>query len=463
MKKTTNVVWGGRFEEESSDLLKKINNSIKFDFHLALEDVELNLSYASELVKADLLTVKEFKKIEKALKQIKEKIKQRKFKFSDDFEDVHMNIEMALKKKVGRIAGKIHTGKSRNDQVVTDVKLWVKKRIENLIYKIKKIQKTIIKQSEKNLRVIMPGFTHSQNAQPITYSHYLLSFFEMFERDRRRAKQLLDNIDECPLGSGALAGTNFYEIDRHSLAKNLGFKKPTENSLDSVSDRDFIIEYLSILSILSMHFSRISEDFIMWSGSAYEFLIFPDKLCTGSSIMPQKKNPDAAELVRSKCGRIYASLLNLLIVQKALPSGYSKDLQEDKEPLFDADKTINLLLDIVNEMISSVIINKKKMFDLANKGFMTATDIADWIVKNTNLTFREAHQRTGEIVLFAEKKKKLLEELSLKDLRSIEPKINKDIFNFLSSNSSVSKKKSYGGTDFSQVKKAIMRAQNKIK
>jgi len=463
MKKTTNVVWGGRFKDKSSELLKKINNSIDFDFQLACEDVELNKSYASTLLKAKLLSVKEFKKIEKALNEIMDQINQKKFKFSYDYEDIHMNVEMALKKKIGKLAGKIHTGKSRNDQVATDVKLWVKRRIKNLINKICKLQKTIIKKAEKNLKVIMPGFTHSQNAQPITYSHYLLSFFEMFERDKKRAVQLLENINECPLGSGALAGTNFFEIDRHYLAKDLGFKKPTENSLDSVSDRDFIIEYLSILSILSMHFSRISEDFIIWSGSAYEFLIFPDKLCTGSSIMPQKKNPDAAELVRSKCGRIYASLLNLLVIQKGLPSGYSKDLQEDKEPLFDADKTINLLIDIVNEMLSSVIINEKNMKKLANKGFMTATDIADWIVKNTNLTFREAHQKTGEIVLLAEKKNKLLEELTLNELKSVEPKINNDIFNFLSLNSSISKKKSYGGTDFDQVKKALVRAKNKVR
>jgi argininosuccinate lyase len=289
-----------------------------------------------------------------------------------------------------------------------------------------------------------------------------MSFFEMFERDKKRAKQLLENINECPLGSGALAGTNFFEIDRNFLAKDLDFLKPTENSLDSVSDRDFVIEYLSVLSILSMHFSKLSEDFIVWSSSAYNLIKFPDNLCTGSSIMPQKKNPDAAELVRSKCGRIYSSLLNLLIIQKGLPSGYSKDLQEDKEPVFDADKTINLLLDIVNEMLSSVKVNKQRMYKLANKGFTTATDVADWIVKNTELTFREAHQITGKIVLMAEKKNKLLSELSLEELKSVESKINEDIFNYLSIESSISKKKSYGGTEFSQIRQAIKRAKKKI-
>ena len=363
MKKTTNLVWGGRFEYDSSNLLKRINNSISFDYNLADEDIKLNKSYAKSLFNAKILSLNEFKKINVALDDIHKEVQNEKFKFSDDFEDIHMNIEMALKKRVGRLAGKLHTGKSRNDQVATDVKLWTKEKIKNVIKKIKRIQKTIVRKSESNLNVIMPGFTHSQNAQPILYAHYLLSFFEMFERDKKRANQILENIDECPLGSGALAGTNFYEIDRKALAKSLGFKKPTENSLDSVSDRDFVIESLSLLSMLSMHFSRISEDFIIWSGSAYEFLTFPDNLCTGSSIMPQKKNPDAAELVRSKCGRIYSSLLNLLIIQKGLPSGYSKDLQEDKEPLFDAFKTIDLLLDIVNEMIDSLKINKIKMYN----------------------------------------------------------------------------------------------------
>ena len=462
MKKTTNLVWGGRFEYDSSDILKRINNSISFDYNLAHQDIKLNKQYAKSLFKAKILSVNELKKINAALDDIHQEVKKRKFKFSDDFEDIHMNIEMALRKRVGRLAGKLHTGKSRNDQVATDVKLWTKEKIKNVINKIKKIQKTIIKKSESNLNVIMPGFTHSQNAQPILYSHYLLSFFEMFERDKKRAKQLLENINECPLGSGALAGTNFYEIDRKALAKNLGFKKPTENSLDSVSDRDFVIEFLSLLSILSMHFSRISEDFIIWSGSAYEFLKFPDNLCTGSSIMPQKKNPDAAELVRSKCGRIYSSLLNLLIIQKGLPSGYSKDLQEDKEPLFDAFRTIDLQLDIVNEMIDSVTINKIKMYELSKKGYMTATDLADWIVKKTNYTFREAHNITGKIVLIAEKKKKELSELTLQEFKLVEPKISKDIFNYVSIENSVNGKKSYGGTNIKQVLKAIKRAKKKI-
>ena len=257
-----------------------------------------------------------------------------------------MNIEMALRTKVGDIAGKVHTGKSRNDQVATDLKMWVKEKLDEIIKRIKQIQKSIIKKSEANLDVIMPGFTHLQNAQPILFSHYLLSIFEMINRDKIRSIQLLKNLNECPLGSGAIAGTNFFEIDRFFIAKQLGFDKPTENSIDSVSDRDYVVEFLTILSLISMHFSKISEDFIIWASGAFEFIKFPDSLCTGSSIMPQKKNPDAAELIRSKTGRVFSSLSNSLIIQKGIPSGYSKDLQEDKEPTFDAYYSIEIILNV---------------------------------------------------------------------------------------------------------------------
>ena len=289
MKKSINPVWGGRFEKESSDLLQKINNSIGFDYKLALQDVKLNIEYAKSLKKAKIITGGEFKKIEKALKEICQQISDGKFEFSHDFEDIHMNIEMSLKKKIGNLSGKIHTGKSRNDQVATDLKLWTKEKLDVLFKEIVNIQKAIINKAENNLDVIMPGFTHLQNAQPVLFSHYLLSFFEMLQRDKKRIKNLQENIDECPLGSGALVGTNFYEIDRFYLAKSLGFKKPSENSIDSVSDRDFVIEFLFIVSTLSMHLSRLAEDFIIWSSSSFDFLKFPDTLSTGSSIMPQKK------------------------------------------------------------------------------------------------------------------------------------------------------------------------------
>ena len=463
MKKSINPLWGGRFKKQSSGLLQKINNSIGFDYKLAYQDIKLNFVYSKSLYQAKIISKKEYEKISKALKQISEDLNTGKFNFNPKYEDIHMNIEMALKEKIGNLAGKIHTGKSRNDQVATDLKLWIKEKIENIVVKIIRTQKTIIKKAEKNLDVIMPGFTHLQNAQPILFSHYIMSFFEMLERDKSRASFLKKSMSECPLGSGALAGTNFYEIDRVSLAKNLGFNKPTENSLDSVSDRDFVAEFLFIISTLSMHLSRLCEDFIIWSSNSYNFLDFPDSLSTGSSIMPQKKNPDSAELIRAKTGRIYSSLMNILVVLKGLPSGYSKDLQEDKEAVFDSYSSIEMILDVTDEMIKSVKINKVQMFSASFQGFSTATDLADWIVKKLDKTFREAHHIAGKIVLIAEKNKKSLDELDLMLMQSVEPKITKDVYNYLSPKSSVDQKKSYGGTATFQVRSAITRAKKKLK
>tara|TARA_B100000035_G_scaffold120626_1_gene102460 strand:- start:3416 stop:4804 length:1389 start_codon:yes stop_codon:yes gene_type:complete len=462
MKKSINPVWGGRFKNDNSELLKKINNSISFDYELALQDVKLNKVYSEALFKAKVISKSEKDRIIKALNEINHDLEKGRFEFSHSFEDIHMNIEMALKKKVGDIAGKIHTGKSRNDQVATDLKMWIKEKLQEIIKSIKKIQKTIIKKSEKNINVIMPGFTHLQNAQPILFSHYLLSFFEMIQRDKMRATQLIKNLNECPLGSGALAGTNFFEIDRFYIAKKLGFEKPTENSLDSVSDRDYVVEFLTILSLISMHFSKISEDFIIWASGAFEFIKFPDSLCTGSSIMPQKKNPDAAELIRSKTGRVFSSLSNLLIIQKGIPSGYSKDLQEDKEPTFDAYYSIEIILNVADEMIKSIKLNEKRMYEESKKGYTTATDLADWMVRKIGLTFRDAHHKTGRIVLLAEKEKKMLHQLDLDDFKRIEPKINKDVYDIILPKKSISNKKSYGGTSLKQVVTAIKRAKKKI-
>ena len=462
MKKKTNPVWRGRFKKNPSPILKKINNSINFDYKLAKEDIKLCKAYTEALVSAKIISSSENKTIQSNLKKINDDIEKGKIEFQDEYEDIHMNIEMILKKKIGLLSGKIHTGKSRNDQVVTDMKLWVKEKLKNLSKKISYLQKIILKKAEKNIDLIMPGFTHSQNAQPISFAHYLMSFFEMVKRDKNRINQLIENLTECPLGSGALAGTNFFEIDRVLLAKKLGFMKPTENSLDSVSDRDFIIEFLSILSIMSVHFSRISEDLIIWSSSAYDLVKFPDTLSTGSSIMPQKKNPDSVELVRAKSGRIISHLINLLIVQKGLPTGYSKDLQEDKEPVFNAYDTIELLIDVMTEVIEKIKLNEKKMYELALKGHTTATDLADWMVKNLKISFREAHEKTGKLVLIAEGKNTYLHNLDIKTFKLIEPRINESIYNLLSPENSVKNKKSFGGTAFSQVKSAIKRARKRI-
>ncbi len=462
MKKSTSPVWGGRFEKDNTQLLKKINNSISFDFQLANEDLKLNKVYTAALFKAKIINKSDYEKVLKAIEELTDDLKNKKIKFSEKYEDIHMNIEMLLTKKIGKIAGKIHTGKSRNDQVATDFKMWTKDSLKIIIKKIKAIQKTILKKSKQNLSVIMPAFTHSQNAQPVIFSHYLLSFFEMLNRDKLRAKQLLKSMNSCPLGSGAIAGSNFSKIDRFFIAKKLGFEKPSENSIDSVSDRDFVIEFLTVISIISIHLSKMAEDFIIWASNSYNFIEFPDTLCTGSSIMPQKKNPDAAELVRSKTGRIFSSVLNLLTIQKGIPSGYSKDLQEDKEPTFDSYQSIIIILDIVNEMIKFIKINKERMFEESNNGYTTATDLADWMVKNIGITFREAHQKTGQIVLLAEKEKKKLHELSLEELKSVEPNISKKVFETLTPENSIKQKRSYGGTALEQVKKALERAEKRI-
>ena len=462
MKKSINPLWGGRFENNPSDLLQKINNSIGFDHKLALQDIKLNLEYSKSLKKAKIITDPEYKKIKKALEEICKQITMGKYKFSEDFEDIHMNIEMSLKKKIGSLSGKIHTGKSRNDQVVTDLKLWTREKLGILVKNIIDIQKAIIKKAEINFSVIMPGFTHLQNAQPVLFAHYLLSLFEMLQRDKKRIRNLQENLNECPLGSGALVGTNFYEIDRFSLAKNLGFKKPSENSIDSVSDRDFVLDFLFVVSTLSMHLSRFAEDFIIWSSSSFDFLEFPDSLSTGSSIMPQKKNPDSAELIRAKTGRIFSSMINILIVLKGLPTGYSKDLQEDKEAIFDAYESIDIILKVANEIIKLVKVNKKAMLKSSFEGYSTATDLADWIVKNIGKTFRQAHEISGKIVLLAEKKKKKLHELDLKLMQSIEPKITKDVYTFLSPINSINQKKSYGGTASVRVKEALLRAKKQL-
>ncbi len=463
MKKKINPLWGGRFQNKASELLKKINNSISFDYRLAFEDIKVSEAYCEALFKANIISMKDKKEIESGLKELKNELINGKLRFYDDYEDIHMNIETALKKKIGNIAGKIHTGRSRNDQVTTDLKLWIKEKTDLINKLLINLQKVFISKAEKNIYTIVPGFTHLQNAQPISLGHYFMAFFEMIERDKSRLESMLKRMEDCPLGSGALAGTNFNEIDRNFLAKKLGFKRPSENSLDSVSDRDYAVEFLSNLSIISMHFSRMAEDFIIWCSSGFSFIKFSDSFSTGSSIMPQKKNPDAAELIRAKTSRVFGNLISLFTMLKGLPMAYSKDLQEDKEPVFDSFDIVELTTNVMIRMISELEIDKQKMYQSAELGFTTATDIADWMVKNLDIPFREAHNLTGKIVLFAEKKGCMLHELDLRDLKKIEPRISKEIFKFISIKNSVDQKKSYGGTSFVQVKNAIRRAKKKIK
>ena len=463
MRKKVNPLWGGRFQNQNTELLKQINNSISFDYKLAHQDILVSKAYAQTLEKAKIISKQEKVKIISGLEKIEKKIKSKNFKFNDEYEDIHMNIEMALKQEIGDLSGKLHTGKSRNDQVTTDLKIWVKQKSLLIINELNTLQKIIIKKAENHLDDIMPGFTHLQNAQPISLGHYFMAFFEMFERDKTRFQNFINNLDECPLGSGALAGTNFYKIDRQKLSKLLGFKKPSNNSLDSVSDRDYVIEFLSVSSILAVHLSRMAEDFIIWCSSGFSFISFSDEYSTGSSIMPQKKNPDAVELIRSKSGRIFGNLFTLLCSMKGLPMGYSKDLQEDKEPLFDTYENVLLMIKVIRGIVKDLITNKQKMEESAKMNFSTATDLADWLVENLGYTFRKAHHIVGEIVLIAEKKHCNLDDLELDEYQKIDKKIDERIFKILDVRNSVSNKKSFGGTSFVNIKKSITKAKKKLK
>ncbi|GHM58631.1 MAG: argininosuccinate lyase [Candidatus Mesenet longicola] len=453
-----NLMWGARFSSGPSEILKKINSSIDFDKNLYEQDIKASIVHCKMLAKQNIISNEEEERIIYGLNKILEQIASGKFVFDVDLEDIHMNIEDGLKKLIGETAGKLHTARSRNDQVATDFKLWVRDAIDQLDVKLRNLQKTIINLAEENYSTIMPGFTHLQIAQPVTFGHHMMAYFEMLRRDCLRFQDARKRLNECPLGSAALAGTSF-PIDRHFIAAELGFDKPTDNSLDSVADRDYAIEFLSSTSICIMHLSRLAEEIILWCSCGFKFIELTDKITTGSSIMPQKRNPDAAELIRAKTGRIFSALSTLLVVMKGLPLSYSKDMQEDKEPVFSATKDLNLCIDAMSEMLSSVKVNKDVMKEAAELDFSTATDIADWLVKNLDIPFRDSHEITGKIVKFAEEKKCELSELNLTELQKIESRITGDIFSVISVDNSVLSKTSYGGTSPEQVLGMIKKAK----
>lgn len=455
-----NPLWGGHFSTGPSQIMAKINQSIGFDYKLYKEDIEGSIAHAKMLAKQKIISSNDSQVIIDGLKQIKKDISLGKFEFKNSLEDIHMNIEARLQEIIGEPAGRLHTARSRNDQVATDFKLYVRKALENLDTDLKKLQAIILNKAEEHFDTIMPGYTHLQTAQPVTFGHHMLAYFEMILRDRTRCKDALTRMNECPLGSAALAGTSF-DTDRFMTARLLGFTRPTANSIDSVSDRDFAIEFLSICSICAMHLSRLAEEIIIWSSAEFAFIKLSDSYTTGSSIMPQKRNPDAAELVRGKTGRIYGSLMSLLTVMKGLPLTYSKDMQEDKECLFDTAETISLLVAAMGGMIADMEIKKDKMYQAALRGFSTATDLADWLVKNLAMPFRRAHLVVGKIVKLAENNNCRLDELHLQDLQQIEPKINESAMEVLKIENSVASRKSYGGTAPSQVIKSIEEARKK--
>ena len=460
-KSLKSTIWGGRFEGVSSDNLIKFNSSINFDKNLYAQDIEGSIAHAEMLSKQKIILKKDFLEIKSGLLKIKKEIETNKFKFKIELEDIHMNIESRLIELIGESGKKLHTARSRNDQVVTDFKMWIRSDLDSIMELLKQLQEKLIIQAEDNYDSLMPGYTHLQVAQPVTFGHHLLAYVEMFGRDRARIQDCRNRMNECPLGSAALAGTS-YPIDRNFVAKKLNFSSPTQNSIDSVSSRDFAIEYLSVLCLIGVNLSRIAEELILWSSNGFNFILINEEYTTGSSIMPQKRNPDAAELIRGKSNRLVGNLVNLTTLLKGLPLAYSKDLQEDKEPVFDSSENIkNCLLNMIG-IIKSLEINKNKMLKALQKGFPTATDLADYLVTYLNIPFRDAHKITGKIILLAEKKNCSLDEILLEDLRSIEPKIDSNIVKSISINSSILKKTSFGGTSPRLVLKAISEAKRRF-
>ena len=454
-------MWGGRFSTGPDSIMEAINASIDFDKRLGPEDVESSLAHADMLGATGILNVSDVSAIKEGLQEILSELNSGEFQFSADLEDIHMNIEARLKDKIGSPAGRLHTARSRNDQVATDFRLWVRGQIDWVDKNLVDLMKALLDQAQNGVSWIMPGFTHLQTAQPITWGHHMMAYVEMFSRDRSRFKDARDRMNECPLGSAALAGTSF-PIDRNQTAKALEFDRPTANSLDAVSDRDFALEFLASSSICAMHLSRLAEELVIWSSAQFRFIELSDRFSTGSSIMPQKKNPDAAELVRAKIGRILGANVGLMTVMKGLPLAYSKDMQEDKEQVFDAADSLNLALCAMEGMIKDLTANKDSLEFAAKSGFSTATDLADWLVRVLNLPFREAHHITGELVGLAEQLKCDLYEIELKEMQRIHSGITEDVFTVLSIENSVKSRSSYGGTSPEEVQFQIDRWKKEL-
>jgi len=451
---SVNKTWGGAFNEFPDDIMVEINQSISFDWVLYKQDIRGSIAHATMLARQNIITDTDRDLIIRGINDIEVEIEQQKFTFRRDLEDIHMNIESALFDKIGEAAKRLHTARSRNDQVAVDFKMFVRDAAAEVINLLEKLLKQILQRAEQNVETFMPAFTHLQTAQPIVFAHHLMCYYEMFLRDVNRFKVSLQTNNQSPLGTCALSGTS-YNTDRHFTASELGFGEPCRNSLDGVSDRDFALEFLFNCSLVSLHLSRLMEEFVLWSTANFNFIKFSDKFSTGSSIMPQKKNPDAAELVRGKSGRVFGALITLLTVMKGLPLAYSKDMQEDKEPVFDCYKTIKICLLATIGMMSDFEVNVEAMRASAIYGHSTATDLADYLVQNFKLPFRQAHHITGVIVKLANEKKCNLWDLPLEEMQKIEPRITSDVFNVLTLETSVNSKKSYGGTAIENVKKMI--------
>ena len=457
----SNKMWGGRFAGQPDAVMEAINASIDFDKKLYREDIAGSKAHAGMLAAQGIITEADHTAIDRGLDAVLAEIQSGSFQFSKKLEDIHMNVESRLASLIGAQAGRLHTARSRNDQVATDFRLWVKARCQFFDIVLKSLIEALLERATEHYATVMPGFTHMQTAQPVTLGHHFMAYVEMFSRDRSRFQDAVKRMDESPLGAAALAGTGF-PIDRQMTAKALGFREPTRNSLDTVSDRDFALEFLSTAAICGSHLSRFAEEIVIWSTPQFGFVKLSDAFSTGSSIMPQKRNPDAAELVRAKSGRVTGALITLLTVMKGLPLAYSKDMQEDKEAVFDAADTLDLMVAAMTGMVRDMVFNEKRMRAAASTGFSTATDLADWLVRTLNIPFRDAHHITGKAVALAEAKSIGLEKLTLAEMQSIHEGITEDVFSVLTVEKSVRSRTSFGGTAPSEVKKQIAAAKRKL-
>ncbi len=456
--KTSNQMWGGRFAAGPDAIMEAINASIWFDKRMAAQDIAGSKAHAAMLAATGIITDSDAAAMAKGLDSVLAEIDAGEFAFSAELEDIHMNVEARLKEVIGEPAGRLHTGRSRNDQVATDFKLWVRDQLDATEGALIALMRALLAQAGAGADWVMPGFTHLQVAQPVTWGHHMMAYVEMFARDLSRVRDARTRMNECPLGAAALAGTSF-PIDRDMTAQALGFDRPSANSLDAVSDRDFALDFLGAASICAMHLSRMAEELVIWSSAQFRFVALSDRFSTGSSIMPQKKNPDAAELIRAKIGRIFGANVALMMVMKGLPLAYSKDMQEDKEQVFDAADNLMLALAAMEGMVRDMSANKDVLEAAAATGFSTATDLADWLVRVLNMPFREAHHVTGSLVALAEKKGCDLPDLALTDMQGVHSDISRDVFDVLGVHNSVASRVSYGGTAPVNVRAQVARWQ----
>ena len=454
-------MWGGRFSSDPSQVMTEINNSLSFDRRLGKQDVRGSIAHAEMLVERGIIGKDDGSAIKQGLIRIELELANGTFPFRAALEDIHMNVEQHLTDLIGAAGGRLHTARSRNDQVATDFRMWVRSAIDNIDEELRKLQSELIDKAEANAETIMPGFTHMQVGQPVTFGHHLLAYVEMLGRDRSRFSDARTRLNECPLGAGAMSGTSF-PIDRHATAAKLEFDRPMANSMDAVSDRDFALEFLADASILAVHLSRLAEEFVVWVSPPFGFIALSDKFTTGSSMMPQKRNPDAAELVRAKSGRIIGALTGLLTVMKALPLTYSKDMQEDKEAVFGVFDTLELCLAATTGMVADMKPNTARMKDVARTGFSTATDFADWVTQRLGIPFREAHHITGKAVKLAESKACDLADLTAADLAAVDSRLTADILSVLNVEAAVASRTSYGGTAPANVRAQVAAARDRF-